>query len=148
LDRKEKEKILEELETKDSITKEGMTYFLCSGTLYVLPCEEFKSRSLFYENNSNLPFSYYKYNLTFGSQRIEDIEALDKIKIETVYQSNAVTAWKISNYPPSLDYQDIDVKKLFSARGETLEDLKRQEKDSWLSEFALKVRDYLRKIMQ
>jgi hypothetical protein len=150
LDKKEKKEILEELETKDTITRNGMTYFLSYGVLYVLPCVEFKARSLFYENE-NIPFSYYKHYLTFCSQtkNVEELEALSKIKIEKVYQSNAVTCWKITDYPPSLDYQDIDVKRLESARGETLEDLKRpQERDSWITDYARKIRDYLRRVMQ
>jgi hypothetical protein len=75
-------------------------------------------------------------------------------KAEKVYESCFCEVWKFSNYPESWDFKDVEPKTLRSLRGEQLDNNKLEnnnawnsayERTRWLTEFAIKVRNKLRK---
>lgn len=75
-------------------------------------------------------------------------------KAEKVYESCFCEVWKFSDYPQSWDFKDVEPKTLRSLRGEQLTNDKLEESNiwnsayertRWLTDFAIKVRDRLRK---
>jgi hypothetical protein len=158
MDKKDFNEIKRELLVLAYFKYKGSVFWLSSiDTIVFLPEKEYFERRRnyieFYQRQEDwskispeAQENKIKWSMSFGAKDLQEHLDLSKMIIENVYQSNAVTCWKISNYPPSLDYQDIDVKKLLSARGETLEDLKRpQERDHWISDFAEGIKKKLRK---
>lgn len=129
-------------------------YFLNSyGVIVSLPSKEFlqklDSLNSYFENRPEPEKKkLVRENLSMFASVMEDTEYFPKL--EVMYESNAVTCVKYSGYSPKEDYQEINERVIKTLRGETLNNEEensewRTKRNDWLSEFARKIRDKLRK---
>lgn len=131
-------------------------YFLNSyGVIVSLPSKEFlqKLDSLkryFEDRPEPEKKKLIRENLSMFAKQIPEREY--NKKVELVYDSAFVQVYKISNYPPSEDYTSPNIRELMSLRGEKLTEESESnlwntayERTRWLTDFAIKVRDKLRK---
>jgi hypothetical protein len=156
-----KKKIEKELKIKEYWEHDKQIYFkTLSGSIVYLP------RNYYFDRKKNLEEYFLRlYPDDQVKQKRLVLENLglfakvipDKIwhpKYEVVYESNAVTVIKESNYSPEEDFKNMDDKYFKGLRdprtGELIEEQEnpwRTKRNDWILEYALKVRNRLRKLM-
>jgi hypothetical protein len=159
---KDKKKIENNVEKSKAFPKffefNGRIYFRNSYDVLVsLPSQYFLERldslkEYFIDREEPQRKKLIRENLSIFASPLED--KIYNPKLEVVYQSNAVTCVKYSGYSPKEDYQPINERVIKSLRGERLEDSKESEnhfwnsayeRTRWVTDYALKVRNKLRK---
>ena len=154
-----KKKVEKELKVKEYWEHEGVVYFKSiNENILWLP------KNYYYERKQSLT-EYFDKRTDLDPKKKERLilenlgmfakQVPDKIyhpKFEVVYESNAVSVIKESNYSPEDDFKEIPQRYWKGLRdprtGELIEEQEnpwRTKRNDWLSEFARKIRDKLRK---
>jgi hypothetical protein len=152
-----KKRVEKELKIKEYWEHDKQIYFkTLSGSIVYLP------RNYYFDRKKNLEEYFqrlYPDDQVKQKRLVSENLGLfakvvpDKIynkKVELMSNPSAfVQVWKISNYPPEEDFKNEDLRGLRDPRtGELIEKQEspwRTKRNDWLSEFARKIRDKLRK---
>lgn len=131
-----RKRIEKELSSKDDFTLEGKTYFKDGETIYWLPVKDYLWRK-----------QHWKKDLFIGAYEFKEYNS--QVKIELVYQSSFCQCFKITDPLGEIPEGDIMLRKsVGDLTEEDIENLNEwntaYERTSWLTDLALRIRDWLR----
>jgi hypothetical protein len=148
-----RKKIVKDLDAgKEYVEDSGRIYFkTLNGYIASLPKNYYFERlhrlqDYFRDREPSQAQKLIKENIGIGAIPLE--EDLSQMKTEKVYESCFCEVWKFSNYPPSWDGRDVDPRRTRSPSMRESDDWNtdpwRTERNDWVTDFALKIRDKLR----
>jgi hypothetical protein len=151
-----KKKVERELEVKEWFEYKGKIFFISiTGKLIYLPKNYYFARKeelrKYFSSRQDLNESQRAKRILenlsiFGKELPDDPDPRYKKTITLAYQSNAVSAWIIKNYPPSEDWMPHREDRLSDLRESDInpwDTASKRNSKYWV--FARKIRDKLRK---